>query len=84
MKNILYIRKPVLGKLPEWRLHSRHATYREAVIKGQELLGHTGFMVDTPGRVPSREEQLLLPFTQQTRKSKPKSKSKLQAFLADI
>lgn len=39
---------------------SSHSTYYEAVVEGQRTLGYGAFEVQTPGRVPSREEQLLL------------------------
>lgn len=34
-------------------------TYYEAVIEGQRTLGYGAFEVQTPGRVPTRDEQLL-------------------------
>jgi hypothetical protein len=39
---------------------SSHPTYYEAVIEGQRTLGRRNFEIQTPGRVPSRKEQLLL------------------------
>jgi hypothetical protein len=36
-----------------------YPTYHEAVRMGQQMFGHGNFSVETPGRVPSRQEQLL-------------------------
>jgi hypothetical protein len=38
---------------------SSHSTYYDAVIEGQRTLGFGNFEVQTPGRVPTRDEQLL-------------------------
>jgi hypothetical protein len=46
-------------------------TYYEAVTEGQRTLGYGAFEVQTPGRVPTREEQLLMkpPTTESRRKN---------------
>ena len=46
-------------------------TYYEAVIEGQHTLGYANFEVQTPGRVPTRDEQLLKkpPTTESRRKN---------------
>lgn len=38
---------------------SSHSTYYEAVVEGQKTLGYGAFEVQTPGRIPTRDEQLL-------------------------
>lgn len=73
----LYIRK----RHTTFVLAKGYPNYREAVLSGQELGGYGQFYVDTGTRVPSREEQLLQPFT---RKSKPKTKTKKQQILDSI
>jgi hypothetical protein len=42
------------------QIQSTYPTYYEAVIEGQRTLGRRNFEIQTPGRVPTREEQLLL------------------------
>lgn len=42
------------------RILSTHNSYYEAVLEGQLTLGRYNFEIQTPGRVPSREEQLLI------------------------
>jgi len=71
----LYIRKA----LSKFVLAKAYPNYREAVLSGQELGGYGQFYVDTGARAPSREEQLLQPFTR-----KPKTKTKKQQVLDSI
>lgn len=50
---------------------SSHPTYYEAVTEGQRTLGFFNFEVQTPGRVPTYEEQMLLkPPTTEFRRKK--------------
>jgi hypothetical protein len=73
----LYIR----GLNDRFHLAKNYPNYLEAVLSGQELGGYGQFYVDTGTRVPSREEQLLQPFT---RKPKTKTKTKKQQILDSI
>ncbi len=41
------------------RIQSTHPTYYEAVREGQRTLGYFNFEIQTPGRVPTYEEQML-------------------------
>jgi hypothetical protein len=71
----LYIRKTS----SKFVLAKGYPNYREAVLSGQELGGYGKFYVDCGTHVPSREEQLLQPFTR-----KPKTKTKKQQILDSI
>ncbi len=61
----------------EFKKAQGYSNYEDAVQAGQELVGYGNFYIETGVRVPSREEQLLLPQSKPT----PKTKSKKQKLL---
>ncbi len=63
-----------------WIRGRDYPTYHEAILAGQEICP-VGFNIDTGDRVPTREEQLLLPpLFSETKKTK----TKRQLILEDL
>lgn len=63
MKNELFIRTGDTSRtgVADFSHSGTFPTYREAVLRGQEIAGYGNFYVDTGLHVPTSSEQLLEP-----------------------